>query len=80
MFVVFRPDPVGNRMISDSAQDLSRRGAPSHLLLRRHNPFLPTERDPGDFPKEKEVVAKSGSGNASLTGRVRTGFRRGFCS
>lgn len=73
MFIVYQPDPAGNHPISDSAWDLGRRWALSCLLL-----CLPTERDFGDFPSENEVAAKSGSGNASLTGRIRTGFRRGF--
>ena len=78
MFIVYQPDPVGDHLISDSAWDLGGRWALSCSLLPRHSLCLPTERDLGDFPNENEVVAKSGSGNASLTGRIRTGFRRGF--
>lgn len=36
------------------------------------------ERHPGDFASENEGLAKSGSGNACLTSRIRTDSRRGF--
>lgn len=78
VFIVYQPDSVGHGPTSDSARDLGKRWALSCSLLPRHNLSLPTERDLGDFPNENEVVAKAGLGNASLTGRIRIGFRRGF--
>lgn len=35
------------------------------------------ERDPGDFASENEGLAKSGSGNACLTSRIRTDSQKG---
>lgn len=41
------------------------------ITLTRHSLCLPTLRDPGDFPRENEGLAKSGCGKACLTSRIR---------